>query len=103
MIHQVFFWLRDGYTQQDIELLTTGIKTLAAIETVRSLHVGVPASTEKREVVDNSFQVAETIFFDNEVDQKSYQDHAIHEAFVKKYSHLWQKVIVYDIKEQHTT
>jgi hypothetical protein len=28
--------------------------------------------------------------------QKTYQDHPIHQDFVKKYSHLWQKVVVYD-------
>jgi hypothetical protein len=54
------------------------------------------ASTEKREVVDTSWQVSELMFFEDTAGQKVYQDHAIHAAFVKNYSHLWQKVVVYD-------
>ena len=77
-----------------------GVKTLAKIETIRKVHVGVPASTEKRDVVDTSWQVSELMFFDNTAGQKTYQDHPIHQAFVKNYSHLWAKVVVYDVKEE---
>ena len=76
-----------------------GVKTLAKIETIRKVHVGVPASTEKRDVVDTSWQVSELMFFDDEAGQKTYQDHPIHQAFVKNYSQLWAKVVVYDVTE----
>lgn len=39
------------------------------------------------------------MFFENEVDQKIYQDHAIHQNFVKNYAHLWRKVVVFDAKD----
>ena len=57
------------------------------------------ASTEKREVVDTSWDVSEQMFFDDEAGQKVYQDHPVHQAFVKNYGHLWKKVIVYDAVE----
>jgi hypothetical protein len=35
--------------------------------------------------------------FDSVADEKIYQDHPIHRAFVAKCEHLWSKVTVYDI------
>ena len=96
LLHHVFFWLKNPDSIIDKELLVKGIKTLAAIETVRSLHVGLPASTEKRAVVDTSWQVSELMCFDDTDGQKVYQDDPLHHAFVDTYSHLWSRVLVYD-------
>ena len=78
--------------------VTDMLSTLRAIPVIRDLQIGVPASTEKRDVVDSSFDVSELMVFDNAVDQKVYQDHEIHQAFVKSCEHLWQKVVVYDMQ-----
>lgn len=99
LVHHVFFWLKNPDSIEDRDKLVEGLRTLGKIESIRKLHIGVPASTEKREVVDNSWQVSEIMFFDNEAGQKIYQDHPLHQAFVKNYSHLWAKVIVYDAAE----
>ncbi|MFM8348246.1 MAG: Dabb family protein, partial [Bacteroidota bacterium] len=48
LAHHVFFWLKNPGSMQDRAKLMEGIRTLEQIETVRSLHVGMPASTEKR-------------------------------------------------------
>lgn len=96
LLHHVFFWLKNPESEEDKQQLIAGLKTLAVIPTVRQFHLGLLASTEKREVVDTSWNVSELLFFDNEADQKTYQDHPIHQAFVKNYSHLWEKVRVYD-------
>lgn len=96
IIHQVYFWLKDPHSTQALARLLEGLRTLAQIEVVRSLHIGLPASTEARAVVDNSYSVSETLFFDNVKDQKTYQDHPIHQQFVRDCAHLWEKVIVYD-------
>ncbi len=96
LLHHVFFWLNNPESVADKQQLIEGLKTLAAIPTVRKLHIGVLASTEKREVVDTSWDVSELMFFDDAAGQKVYQDHPIHQAFVKNYAHLWKKVLVYD-------
>lgn len=96
LAHQVYFWLKNPDSKEDQAKLIEGIKTLAAIEQVRGIHIGVPASTEKRDVVDNSYAVSELLFFDNAADEHAYQIHPIHKAFVDNYSHLWSKVVVYD-------
>ena len=96
LVHHVFFWLKNPESEADKKQLITGLKTLAAIPTIRKIHVGVLASTEKRDVVDTSWNVSELMFFDDEAGQKTYQDHPIHQAFVENNSHLWSKVIVFD-------
>jgi hypothetical protein len=73
-----------------------GLKTLRKIETIKELRIGVVASTEKRDVVDNSWAVSELMFFEDTAGQATYQTHPIHQQFIKDCSHLWDKVIVYD-------
>jgi hypothetical protein len=99
LIHHVFFWLKNPASKEDQAKLIEGVKSLSKIETVRQLHVGMPAETEKRPVVDNSYAVSELIFFDDLAGQSTYQDHPVHKKFVTDYSHLWEKVIVYDSME----
>ncbi len=99
LVHHVFFWLKNPSSTADRDKLLAGVKSLKKIETIKFLHVGVPASTEKRDVVDNSYHVSELMFFDNVEDQKVYQDHPIHQQFIKEHSMLWEKVVVYDVME----
>jgi hypothetical protein len=96
LVHHVFFWLKRPESAADRAQLIAGIRTLAGIETVRGLHVGVPASTEQRSVVDNSYSVSELLFFDDVAGQDAYQVHPIHQQFVADCSHLWSRVVVYD-------
>jgi hypothetical protein len=96
LVHHVFFWLKNPNSKEDLEKLLKGLRTLAKIESVRGVHFGVPASTEKRDVVDNSYSASEILFFDDTAGQKIYQDHPIHQQFVADCSHLWERVVVYD-------
>jgi hypothetical protein len=96
LAHHVFFWLKNPDSKEDLNKLLEGLNTLHKIESVRSIYIGVPASTEKREVVDSSYAASELIFFDDVAGQDAYQVHPIHKKFVENYSHLWSKVIVYD-------
>src|SRR5450432_1008010 len=96
LTHHVFFWLKNPASKEDLDKLLEGLQTLEKIETVRKIYIGVPASTEVRDVVDSGFSASELLFFDDTAGQKIYQDHPIHKKFVEDCSHLWQKVIVYD-------
>ena len=96
LVHHVFFWLKNPDSKEDLAKLLAGLRTLAGIETVRGTHFGVPASTEKRDVVDNSYSASEILIFDDTAEQKVYQDHPIHKQFVADCSHLWERVVVYD-------
>jgi hypothetical protein len=94
--HQVYFWLKRTGSEEDRQELIKGIKTLKNIETVREIHIGIVANTEKRSVIDSSWGVSELIYFDTIEGQAVYQTHPIHQEFAKNYSHLWEKVVVYD-------
>jgi hypothetical protein len=96
LAHHVYFWLKNPGSKEDLNKLLEGLKTLKKIETVREIHIGVPASTEIRDVVDSSYSASELLFFDDLKGQKVYQDHPVHLKFVQNCSHLWSKVVVYD-------
>jgi hypothetical protein len=97
VVHHVFFWLKDAGSAADRAKLIAGLRTLAGIPAIRGLHIGVPAPTEQRDVIDSSWDVSELMFFDTVADQKAYQDHPIHRAFVAACEPLWRKVTVYDV------
>jgi hypothetical protein len=97
IVHHVFFWLKKPSSKEDLEKLLAGVRSLKKIKTVRQLYVGVPASTEKRDVVDNSYHVSELMFFDNLEDQQAYQNDPLHQKFIADCGHLWDKVVVYDV------
>jgi hypothetical protein len=96
LVHHVFFWLKNAGSAADREQLIAGLRTLGDIDVVRGLHIGTPAPTENRDVVDSSYDVSELLFFDSVADQKTYQDHPVHQQFIAKCGHLWRKVVVYD-------
>jgi hypothetical protein len=99
LAHHVFFWLKNPASVEDRDKLVEGVRTLAKIPTVRELHVGILAATEKRDVVDTSWQVSELMFFSDTAGQAVYQNHPIHLEFIKNYGQLWEKVVVYDAME----
>ena len=99
VVHHVFFWLKNPDSKEDRDKLVAGVKALSKIPTVKELHVGVVASTEQRDVIDSSWGVSELMFFSDLEGQATYQTHPIHLEFIKNYSHLWEKVVVYDAVE----
>lgn len=97
--HMALFWLKNPDSAQDQAMLVAGLETLRAIPQVRELHVGMPAATEERDVVDHSWSVAESMIFDSVADQAAYQPHPVHQAFIARCGHLWARVLVYDIAD----
>jgi hypothetical protein len=98
VVHHVFFWLKNPDSKEDLDKLLAGLRTLAGIDSVRGIHIGVPAETEQRGVVDGSYSASELLFFDDVAGQDAYQVHPIHKQFVADCEHLWQRVVVYDAK-----
>ena len=96
LVHHVFFWLKNPDSKEDLAALLDGIRGLAAIPQVKGIHVGVPADTEKREVVENSYHASELLMFDSLEDQAVYQSHPLHQQFIADHAHRWSKVVVFD-------
>jgi hypothetical protein len=97
MIHHVYFTLKNPDSVKDKQMLKKGLQSLAAIQEVRHLIIGEPAPTFDREVIASDWHVSEVIYFDSVTDQDAYQIDPVHQLFVTNYSHLWSKVVVYDI------
>lgn len=95
--HMALFWLKRPGNAEDRAKLVAGIETLRAIPQVKTLHIGVPGQTEARDVVDQSWDVSESMTFDSYQDQADYQPHPLHAAFIASCGDLWEKVVVYDI------
>lgn len=96
MIHQALFWLKNPNDPAARDTLVAGLRTLGTIDIVQSLRIGIPATTESRDVVDASFDVMETMEFASLADQAAYQNHPAHCRFIEECAHLWAKVVVYD-------
>ena len=80
--------------------LVAAVKKLANIETVRGIHVGVPALTAEDPVVDRLFSVSVILFFDDVKDEAIYQTHPLHQQFIAENEHLWSQVVVYDASSE---
>ena len=96
MAHTVYFWLKEGTSEEDKKAFEKGLDKLGTVPGIHTFFWGAPASTEKRDVVDNSYQYAINSFFSSLEDQLAYQEHPIHLEFIKNHSHIWESVKVYD-------
>ncbi|MCF8381358.1 MAG: Dabb family protein [Bacteroidales bacterium] len=94
-IHTVFFWLKDGVSDEQRNSFESGLYDLGNVACIGEFFIGTPADTH-REVIDNSYDYSWIVHFANATDQASYQTDSIHLEFIAKYSALWEKVVVYD-------
>lgn len=96
LIHHVFFWLKEPKNEAHKKQLVKALNDLLKVETIKLSHIGYPAGTESRDVVDHSYSVSYMTMFDDQAGQDAYQVHPLHVKFVEENSHLWEKVVVYD-------
>lgn len=94
-VHHVYFYLKNPNSEADKAKLLEGLEKLSKVPTIRMVHIGTPASTT-RSVIVRDYSVSWLCFFDNLEEEEIYQKHPIHLKFVEDYSHLWEKVNVYD-------
>lgn len=96
LFHYVLFWLNPELSTEEVEGFKGFFEELRKISTVKELKVGVPAATEARGVVDNSFTYSLLVSFDSLEDHNAYQDDEIHNRAIEQYSRYWTKVMVHD-------
>ena len=96
LMHVVHFWLTDGLTEADEKDFLKGVWSLEGIPTIRRMFVGPPASTPSRGVVDNSFDYALVVYFDDVAGHDVYQEHPIHLKFVAEHEAKFKTVQVKD-------
>ncbi|GGH34586.1 Dabb family protein [Dyadobacter endophyticus] len=94
-IHHVFFYLKEPNNAQHEAQLLEGLHKLAKVPTIQYVHIGKPAVTN-RSVIVKDYTISWMCFFKNIIEEEIYQTHPIHLEFIEQYSHLWEKVVVYD-------
>lgn len=96
--HIVIFWTDPDNASAPDQLIAGIEKYLRPIPLSRGLHAGHMATSERKDVVDQSYQVALNLIFDSKADQDAYQVHPLHLDFVANCKHLWKRVVVYDFE-----
>jgi len=96
LAHIVYFWLKEGTSDEDKKAFENGLEELGKISLIQSFNWGTPAKAEKRDVVDDSFDYCINSFFQSIENEAAYQVHPDHDVFIANHSHIWEKVIVYN-------
>jgi len=94
--HNVYFYLNEDVTQEQKDQFEEGLRNLLEIETIYKSELGIPGSTEEREVTDHSFGYSIFTWFKTIEDYNVYADHPDHLEFIDTYRDLWSDVKVYD-------
>lgn len=96
-IHSVYFWLKNPENKDDRAAFEQAMKKMIRTNPQAiSNHLGCPAASEKRDVVDNSFSYFYMMVFSDLEAQNAYQTDPTHMLFIEEASHLWERVLVYD-------
>ncbi len=96
--HVVIFWTKPELPNAADELIAGAEKYLRPIPGVKSFHIGRMVSSH-REVVDQSYQVALSIIFENKQQESDYQIHPLHLEFVEKvFKPNCQRAVIYDFE-----
>jgi aminoglycoside phosphotransferase (APT) family kinase protein len=96
LVHHVYFWLKEPENKAHKKQLVDALNELRKVKTIKLSHIGFPAGTESRDVVDHSYSVSYMVMFDDQAGQDAYQVDPVHLKFVEENQHLWNKVVVYD-------
>ncbi|MFO1458066.1 MAG: Dabb family protein [Verrucomicrobiota bacterium] len=93
--HVVIFWTDPQNPAAPDELVAGAQKYLKPIPGSVFFHVGKMVGSH-RPVVEQSYQVALNLVFQDKKAQDDYQVHPEHLKFVAECSRLWKRVVVYD-------
>ena len=95
-VHVVFFWCKPGTSESaKQEMIKYCREQMPAISSVRQVYAGTSVASP-RDVVDSSYDVGLCVLFDDKAGHDLYQPHEIHQGFVARFKHLWDRVRVQD-------
>ena len=85
LLHTVFFWLKNPENDSARKTFETAIRKLIRTNPQATAnHLGCPAASEKREVVDNTFTYCYTMSFPSVEAQNMYQEDPTHQLFIEE-------------------
>ena len=96
--HVVIFWTKPDVPEATERLLAGAEKYLRPCPGVVHYHCGQMADSH-RDVVDQSYQVALNLVFEDRAAQDAYQEHPLHVEFVENiFKPNCERVVVYDFE-----
>ena len=96
LVHNVYFWLKEGLSDEEKAQFRAGVETLAEIQSSTQTFIGGPACTEPRPIIDRSYDLGLTVVLQDVSAHDEYQVDPIHLKFVDECGHLWERVQIYD-------
>ena len=96
--HIVVFWLKDDLSVEQKDKFCAGLESLKKIDFARVVHIGTPAATADRTVIDKSYSFAINSVFQSMSDQDQYQIHPLHQAFLQECVPMCARVKIYDFE-----
>ena len=96
LVHTVVFWLKNDLSNEERSTFFKEVATLGGIPCVEDFHLGTPAQTPKRPVIDDSYDCALTVVLKDLSAQEQYHIDPIHQAFIDVCSSFWERVVIYD-------
>ena len=96
LVHNVYFWLKEGLTDEEKAQFRAGVETLAEIQSSTQTFIGEPADTEPRPIIDRSYDLGLTVVLQDVSAHDEYQVDPIHLKFIDECGHLWERVQIYD-------
>lgn len=94
--HVVVFWLKSELSDSERAEFRSLLEALSDIPSVTKVHVGTPAATPQRPVIDTSYDFMLTVLLEDMAAHDSYQAHARHHQFLEFAKPRWEKVCIYD-------
>jgi hypothetical protein len=97
LIHSVYFWFKSDADPAVVDAFEAGLQRLTSIPGIQQAYFGQPEATPKRDVIDDTYAWALVEFFANLEAHDQYQEHPLHQDFLRDFATSWQKVQVYDV------
>lgn len=94
-VHSVYFWLKEDVTAAQYNEFVDVLRGLEQIKSVQAMEVGQPAGTP-RDVVDNSYDVALLVYFNDRAGHDLYQADTIHSSAVAVFEDWIEDIVIYD-------
>jgi len=98
LIHSVYFWFKADADPAVVAAFEAGLERLTTIPDITTAHFGRPEATPKRAAVDDTYAWALVETFSDLAAHDRYQEHAIHQEFLRQFASSWQRVQVYDVR-----
>ncbi len=97
LVHSVYFWLKEGLSEEERAGFRAGLESLGGIPEVQALYVGAPADTPPRPVIESTYTYGLVVILAGMAEHDIYQEHPLHRQFLERFKDDWERIQVYDV------